>query len=752
MYKHREIEGNHPQYEIKPYVPGELPSTQFKFEEYEPAENVHLRDYLSVILRRKWIVITFFISIVVTVTISSFLMKPVYRSTAVIKIDKETPNVLAFKDVQLEKPDEDYYTTQYKILKSRNVAKKTIQRLNLDKNPDFNPMAAESPGIFSSIKSSLGGILPFFRRGDDKLSETDEKAYGPLVDSFLSDLDITPVQKSQLVQISFMSPNPQLAMETANAVAQTYIDFNIDSRLDASQQARSFLEKQLGLIKAKVEASEEALNDYASKNEMFFVDQTQDKQNILTQKLTDVSSALNASMTNRFQTEAQYRQLSEGGTENSMILGNPLIQGLKKEYAALEAEYFNQLRIYKPEFPKMKRLRSQMDAIQRRINHEKKNLVKSAQSDYNAARMKEGYLSREFDSTKKQILDFQKKNIQYQILKRDVDANKEMYNSLLQRLNEVSVSATKTSTNIQVLDAAELPKAPYKPNKPRNILFSIVFGLIGGVGLAFFIEYFDNTIKNTQEVEKSMGLPTLGMIPHQKLAESIKRPLITHSQNRGPIAEAFRSIGTFIMLSSSSKPPKTILVTSPGEKEGKTTICINTAMALAESLGNGIIIDADLRKPKLHHSFEVENSIGLTTFLSGNVEFDPGLIKKTSVNGLSILTSGPLCPNPSELIVSKRMKDLIDALHTIYDFIIIDSAPIMGMPDSIYLSSIVDGSVVVIKAGETSKHALAEARRIYKSINAKILGVVLNGIKANDLKYNYYSNYYSSYFKEPDSF
>jgi succinoglycan biosynthesis transport protein ExoP len=739
------------QYEIKPYRPEErLPSTQVRIDEFaHPEEETHLRDYLNVILRRKWIVLVFFSSVVITVALASLLMKPIYKSTAVIRIDKEAPNVLTFKDVQVMDPDDqNYYETQYMILQSRNLAKRTIEKLNLRNDPRFNPNLGENGySLFDMVTGSVSGMFSR-KRANPQDTQPEDREWTPHINRFARMLSVDPVPKSQLVKISFESPSPELAQKAANAVTETYIDFNIDSKVEASQQARAFLEKQIEVLKQKVEASEARLNDYATANEIVFIDESQEKQNILSKKMSEISSSLSAATADRIQAEAIYRETRESGGVNSQIMNNDLIQNLKKEYSTAESEYQNFLKVYKEDFPKMKRLKSQMEALANRIEQEKRSLIRSAENDYKAAKKREAYLTNEFNSNKERVLNFQKKNVQYQILKRDVDANKALYDSLLQRMKEVSVAGTRTSTNIQVLDPAEYPKKPFKPKKGLNILLATLFGFLGGVGLAFFVEYFDNTIKDTSEIENRLRLPTLGLIPQQRLGESIKRPMLIHSKSRGAVAEAFRSIGTFIMLSSSAKPPKAILITSPGEKEGKTTISINTAIAFAESVGNGILIDADLRKPKLHHSFEVDNSIGLSTYLSGNTGLSDGLIKQTEHSGLSLLTSGPICPNPSELLVSKKMKELLEHLQANYDFVVIDSTPVMGMPDSLFLSSIVDGTVLVIRSGHTTKGALRETKKIFRSINAKILGVILNGIKETDLRYNYYSNYYSSYFKE----
>lgn len=742
-------------YDLKPYdVRENQPSVHVGTGDFmRPEEETHLRDYLNVILRRKWVVLAFFISVVSIVTIYTFFMKPVYKAVAVIRIDKDSPDILAFKDLKILNPDENYYETQYMILKSRNLAKRTVQKLRLDQHPDFNPaLKSTAYSFFDMLTGSVFGMFSFAQKKDPKeIAEPEEKEWTPHINRFSRGLVIEPMEKSQLVKIGFLSPNPELAQKAANAVADTYIEFNLDSNLETARQATLFLEKQIDVLKQKVEESEAKLNDYATKNEILFVDE-QSKDNILTKKLSEISTSLNTSTAERIQAEALYRESKESRGENSLVMNNVLIQNLKNQYATIESEYQNLLKVYKEDFPKMKRMKSQMAAIENRIEQEKKHILRGIETDYKAARKREEFLASEFDSNKQHVLDFLKKNVQYQILKRDVDTNKELYNSLLQRMKEVGVASTKTSTNIQVLDQAELPREPFKPNKAQNFLLSLVFGLVGGVGLAFFMEYFDNTIKDSGEIESRLRLPTLGLIPHQKIAESAKRPMLINSKNRGAVAEAFRSIGTFVMLSSAAQPPKTILITSPGEKEGKTTISINTAIAFAESMGNGIIVDADLRRPKLHHSFEIDNSIGLSTFLSGNVGLDDGLIKNTAQTGLKILTAGPICPNPSELIVSRKMKELMHYLRNTYDFILIDSSPVMGMPDSIFLSSIVDGTVIVIKAGQTTKGALTETKKLFRSINAKILGVIMNGIRESDIKYNYYSNYYSSYFRDGQAF
>jgi len=754
------------QYSIQPYTHRELPLTsEIRYPRYDFSEdlteNVHLRDYISVVLKRKWTVLAFFISIVVATTILSFLMVPVYKTSVIIKIANQNPDALSIPGVAISRPGSDFYATQYELMKSRSLAEKVISKLALDKNPKFLPVESifskAEDMILKPIQRAFSSLTSLFSSADRPDSRDKPSGMIPgketipvyLSNALISRLDVAPVKDSELVKVSFEANYPDISMLVTNTIAEAYIEYDLESRIDATKQAKTFLEKQIAGTKAKTEESENKLNKYASLNKIVFLGG--DKQSVLSQKLAEINNGLSLATTVRMQKEALHNQIKESGTAIPEILNNPLIQGLARELADREAEYSNLSRTFTPDFPKMKNLKSQMDTISERLEAEKSRQIKSLQSDYYAALKKERYLRDSFESLQGQVLNFQERAVQYETLKREVDTNKELHNSLLQKLNEVGIAAMSKASSIQVVDPAVYPKYPVKPNKTLNFFLSVVFGLMGGIGLAFFVEYFDSTIKDIQEVEKGIRLPSLGMIPFQTNIAAETRPLLVHAGATNQVAEAFRSIGTFLLLSSSEKPPQTMLVTSPGGKEGKTTICINIAVALSEAIGEGIIIDADLRRPRLHSFFKIDNKTGLSKYLSGNIDFDSNdgkLIRSTSLKGVSVIPSGPTPPNPSELLYSARMKDLLDALQTMYSFVIIDAPPVMGMPDSILLSSLVDGTVLVVKAGETQKNALAETKRVLTSVNAKLLGVVLNGVKKNDMKYDYYSHYFSSYFNE----
>ncbi len=727
-----------------------------------PEDEIHLRDYLQIILRRKWIVITVLVTVLTTVTIGTFMMKPQYRAAATIKIELDKVNILSFNDVyQAQMTSEDsFQQTQFKVLKSRNLAKRVIRQMKLDASPEFSGQKQEAKQA------------AFLKKPD----AVDEGIDSSLVDGFIGRVEVTPQPRSSLVTVSFTSYDPEMAANVVNALAKSYIDLNIESKYEATQQAREWLEKQLEAMKAKVEQAEEKLNQYAGKNEIIFLETKVDddgkggSENLVTKKLTSLSTELIAATSERIQKEALYNELKAGDAESSsLVMNSPLMQALRKDAAGLESEYNQNLKIYKPDYPKMVKLKELIDQINKRMATEAKKIVNSTRKDFEASVKKESYLKAAFDKQKQEALELNNRSVQYLILKREADTNKELYNGLLQRLKETGISATLNSSNIQILDKAEVPKGPFKPNRRRNILLALIVGLFGGVGLAFFTEYLDNTIKTPEDIEKRMFMPSLGIVPLYAAASAAKNPrdqkksgprkaiarpagiqlpveYISHLDSRNQLSEAYSSIRTFLLFSSAGKPPKVMMVTSPRREEGKTTTSINTAISLTKSDAKAVLIDADMRRPRLHKVFEVSNGNGLSSFLSGNIEFGDDLIKHTDIPNLDVITSGPLPPNPAELLSSYRLRELIDGLYPLYNFIIIDTPPLLGLADAAIASTLTDGVILVVKSGSTPKDAAVQAKKVLESVNAKVLGVVLNAINENNLRYGY-SSYYQHYYQ-----
>jgi succinoglycan biosynthesis transport protein ExoP len=404
---------------------------------------------------------------------------------------------------------------------------------------------------------------------------------------------------------------------------------------------------------------------------------------------------------------------------------------------------------YKPDYPEMKRLKNQMETLQKRLNAEINKIIAGIKTEYEASLRKESLLRAAFDEQKTKAMEMKQKAIQYNILKRESDTNKELYKGLLQRMKEAGVSAGITASNIQVVDQAELPTKPYRPNKKLNLLLAAVVGLFLGVGLAFFFEYLDNTVKTPAEVEEWVRLPSFGMVPEisqekRRLLESGKPytvELITYGHPKSMLSEAYRNIRTSILLSFSERPPKTIIISSPNPAEGKTTTAINTAIALSQTGARVLLIDADMRKPRIHTVFARENGTGLSHFLSGNASLE-SIIKDSQVPNLHYIPAGPVPPNPSELLGSSLFKRMIQSLGEQFDHMLIDSPPVLGFADSTILSTLVDGVILVVIGGKTSRETLQRAKDLLLQVDARILGVVINRV---DIRRSDYGSYYYRY-------
>jgi capsular exopolysaccharide synthesis family protein len=648
-------------------------------------------------------------------------------------------NGIAFQAYEQE---EYFYETQFRILKSKNLATRVIRKLKLDSNPEF--FKQEKKG-----QPRQKQTVSFLKQN----TSVNEKEIDPsIISGFISRIEVVPQPKSRLVNVSFISYDRVLANTVANAIAKSYIELNMESKYASTQQAREWLQQQLDSMKSKVEQTEEKLNKYAEQNQIIFLSQD-DKSanmNITTQRLLEISTELTTATSDKIHKEALYREIYSGNPESSSIMmNNTLIQDLKKNFSSVEAEYEQNLKIYKPDYPKMVKLKELVDQYKKKIDSETKRVMLSIKKDYEGALKREDYLKKAFEKQKQEALELNSRSVQYQILRRDSDTNKELYNGLLQKLKETGIAASLPASNVLILDTAEIPRSPFKPRRSRNIMLSLIFGLFGGIGLAFFAEYLDSTIKTPEDVEKRMFMPSLGLVPlHTSSSDSKLLPVeyISHSDSKSAISEAYSSIRTFLLFSSAGKPPKVMMVTSARSEEGKTTTAINTAISLTKSNARVIIVDADLRRPRLHKVFKVSNTIGLSSFLSGNCEFSDKLIKATNVPGLDIISSGPLPPNPAELLSSYRLRDIIDGLYPLYNYIIFDTPPLLGLADAAITSTLTDGVILVVKSGQTPKEAAQQAKKILESVNAKVLGVVLNGINQTNMKYGYYS-YYQYYYQ-----
>lgn len=745
-----ELNRNH----LDRYYPHPTPPPGYGLSPPQEEKEIHLRDYWRVIVKRRWTLLAFFLIVVATTAVATFTMKPVYRSTTTIQINKENPQIVDFKEIlAVNTMDMDYYQTQYKVLESRSLARRVIQSLNLPEHPQFLP---EKETAFQQWKSNLlisiselfssSGSAPSLREDP---SESEKETV--LIDRFLKKLKIEPIRNSRLVKVHFDTNNPELSSRVANELASAYIQQNLETRFYATEQAKEWLTKQLEDLKAKVERSDEALEAFGARHGIISLDE---KENVIVQRLNELNEALTKAEADRMSKEALYGQ-TKGANADSIpsILENKLIMDLKQAIIQLEGQYMKHSETFKSEHPEMIKLRTQMKTVRDRLDVETQRIIAGIKNEYESSLRRERLLRDSFEAQKRRVMEMKEKAIQYNILKREADTNKELYRGLLQRMKEAGVSAGIMASNIQVVDKAELPTKPHKPNKRLNLVLAAVVGLFLGVGLAFFFEYLDNTVKTPEDVEQLIRLPSFGMVPEisqqrrKRLEQGQTYPveLITHRHPKSMLSESYRNIRTSILLSFSERPPKKIAITSPNPAEGKTTTAINTAIALSQTGARVILIDADLRKPRIHKIFTEGNGVGLSNFLSGNIELG-AVIKKTEIPNLFYIPSGPIPPNPSELISSNLFRNMIQSLEEQFDHIVFDSPPVLGFADSVILSTAVDGMILVSVGGKTPRETLQRAKDLLLQVNAKILGVVINRVNIERSEYGYYYYRYHYYY------
>ncbi len=726
MPEEKEPQAQYPQYP-------QYPDYQYQEEE------IDLREYLRIILKRRWLIATIVIVITSIVAIYSFMAEPVYRATCQVLIEKENPKVVNVEEVLgVDATGRDYYQTQYEILKSRSLALKVIKALDLEHNPEFMP---KPPTLIGSIISWIKGIFP------SKKESRPKSKYDRLIDAYLARLKIQPIRNSRLVNISFEAKDPALAAKVANAHAKFYIESNIERKFEASKEAVRWLKKRIKEVKKKLEEAELALQRYREKEGLASVD-FEERQSIILKSLDELNTALNKAKTERIEKESLYKELIKVANNPEKIdslpavVENPLIQKLKAEYIKLVAEYYKMGKKYGPAHPVMVRLRSEIKAIKRNIAQEVKNIAESIKVEYKIALENEQQILKAMEEKKKEALELNKKQIQYNVLKREVEVNRSLYESLLKRLKEAGVTEDLKVTNISIVDPASVPEKPVKPKKKLNIILSLITSLFLGIFLAFFLEYLDNTVKYPSEVERHFKTPLLGIIGKIEFetANPKKEELIIVTESKSHIAESFRTIRTNLSFASPDTEKKTFIISSALPSEGKTLVSANLAVSFSQVEKKVLLLDCDLRRPRIHQIFNLERNEGLSEFLSGSSELK---VKETRFPNLKVITSGVIPPNPAELLASKKMRNLLEQIKEEFDMIIIDSAPILSAADSIEIVPLTNGVVMVIKAASTPIPSVQTAIDQISDVGGKVIGCILNNVDLE--KENYYYSYYRYY-------
>lgn len=735
-------------------------------EIHSSEEEIHLRDYLKVIQKRKWTVISFFVILVTTVTISTFKMRPIYRSTVQILIEKENPNIVEFRQVmEVNAVDLDYYQTQYKMLESRSLARQVIDSLHLQDHPEFSPKPGEDwsltallSGLFSDLLSSLEPAKPHPGGEAAAASIRDSR----LINSFLGKLKVEPIRNSRLVNMSYQGYDPALITDIANTLARLYIEQNLQHKFSASQEATGWLSGELVNLKKKVEVSQVALQRYKAQHSIISLTPLEEgaqggKENVMAQKLAELTSELTKSRTERIGLETLYHQVQALSSRPEMVesvptvTGNSLIKDLKGQYVKLLGESSELSKKYGEKHPRMIQLDTELETIKEKIALEVKKIAKGIEIEYQVARSRENTLRQALEDQKREAMDLNQKAIEYSVLRREADSNQQLYDSLLKRMKEATLTTELKSSNIRVIDPAEIPETPIKPKKKLNLLLALITGLMLGVGLAFFFEYLDNTVKTPEEVERYLGLPFLGPVGRFRMEEgrASGNELIVLEQPKSNVAEGLRNIRTNLLFSSPEAARKALMITSTATSEGKTVLAANLAVVLAQTGKRVLLIDADLRKPRINRVFHIDREPGLSNLLIGEATLD-SVLRETEVENLRVIPAGPIPPNPSELLGLPTLERLLQEAWEKFDLILFDSPPVMSVTDPLVLASRLDGVILVVKGGYTPRDPIRRVISQLSDVNAKMLGVVLNNVdfRKERYYYQYYYRYYYSYYGE----
>jgi succinoglycan biosynthesis transport protein ExoP len=714
---------------------------------------MHLFDYLIVIRKHLALSLTFLLTLVSVVAVATYKMKPVYVATAQVEIDRDSSSFMPFQNGQSGDywyDTDSYIETKAKVLQSDTLALETIKSLELWKYPEFH----SSPKVIAELDSI----------SDPSQQPLERPA---ILNAFLGRLSVKRIPNSNLLQVSFESQNPQLAAMVVNKHLQNFIDLNYRTRYESAKRASDWLEEQLNDFKSRVERSEDARLAYERNNQIWTVSEGQD---LSTETLTDLNKQLTDAQSARMKDEASYVMV-KGGQLDALpeVQENPVIQDLTKQQNTLRDQYAAALSKYGPNYPTVVRIRAQLASVAKALEQAKKGVAQEIMTQYHTAQQREQLLQKALDKQEQSANQQAQKMVKYNILKREAETNKQLYVSLLEKLKEAGLSAGMHSSNLRIVDPAMVPPTPARPQKGRDITLAFIVGLVGGVGLAFFREYLDNTVKTPDDIETITHLPSLAIVPslsggngHFRRARMLKsgeaKPgpresghrvaLIAHEQPQSQIAEAFRALRTSLLLSRADQPPQVILVTSALPKEGKTTATTNLAVTLAQLGDRTLLIDCDLRKPGITKSLGMTGTrTGLSSYLAGACDLDGCTYPCPDVPDLSVIPSGPIPPNPADLLSSQRLVDAIEELRHKYKFVVIDSPPIMLATDAAILATWADGVLLVARSGETPKGAFARAQELLASVKCRLLGVVLNAVNtaAPDYYYRYYP-YYGEYY------
>ncbi len=703
----------------------------------ERSNSFNLAEYWRLALKHRFLILAVFVSAVVIGVVITLLTTPIYTASATVQIDREAARVLNVDDASPRESmiqGEEFFQTQYGLLRSRSLAERVIEARGLDTSDAF--------------LDTMGVALPDAEPGG--AAERAAKRRELVLQTVQDNLGVTPVRGSRLVTVSFNSPSPQLAAEVANAFVENFIQSNLDRKFDSSSYARQFLEDLITQTKAKLEDSERQLVAYATRQQIINVNDGDNNlsasQSLASNNLVALNGALAQARAGRVGAEEKWRQASAAPVMSLPdVYQNPAIQRMMESRATLEAQYQQNLTRYRPEFPEMLQLKAQIDELDRQISTMAGGIRDSIRSQYVVAANQERSLQTQVNGLKADVLDLRDRTIQYNILQREVDTSRTLYDGLLQRYKEVGVTGGVTTNNISIVDRADAPTIPSSPRLLLNLAISMLMGLGFGVLAAFVLEVLDESLATPDDVEAKLGVPVLGAIP---LLAKGELPATAIANLRSAFSEAYYSLRSALQFSTPDGAPGSMLVTSSRPAEGKSTTSYALAQNFARSGKRVLLVDGDLRNPSMHRLVGVDNERGMSNLLSGSADLD-AVVHKTGVDNLSFVSCGPLPPNPAELWGGDRIRTFLNEALERFDHVIIDGPPILGFADAPILAATVGGTLFVLESKGTRRGQARGAMRRLNMGSARLLGVVLTKFDARTTSYGGYDYSYDYNYGAP---
>ena len=713
---------------------------------YAPNRNTHLFDRFAVILKYYRAAGAVCTLVVAGWMYQTYTTVPMYRAQARLQIEEEYKAQNDFKEPYLTYTDpEPYYQTQYRILQGRDLARRAVRRLKLQTVPEFNGSGPAPTRLTRTIEAARAKILaPFTGDTADPASEPPTPGTfneNALVASFQGRVQVAPVRSSRLVDVAFTSADPAFAARAVNILAEEYVHQNLEFKLENTQKTLDWLSREVARQQALVQTSERLMAEYRENKNALSLE---DRQNIVGSRLNQLNEAVTRAKTQRVQREAAYQQITEAKDQDALtaVIQNSFIQNLKTRTAELERDRVRLLERYGDRHPQVQNVTSQIADARRQIDAEINKAVAAIKNEYEAAANEERTLTRELESQKNAALDLNRKGIDYSVLQREAESNRQVYESLLQREKELRVVANSRANNVRLLDRAEVPGGPFTPNVSRAWMMALLFGLGLGVATAFTIDYLDDTVKTPEDVTWRLKLHFLGLVPKVR---GERHPLLS-----GPVphdfGEAFRALRTALVASAQDASTHVIAITSAQPLEGKTTTAVNMALALAIGGARVLLIDADMRRPSLHKALRLPNDQGLSQLLVGDARMRE-VVQRTGDPNLLVITAGRTPANPSELLGSDRMRAFVQQLGVgPFDWVIIDTPPVLAVTDAVILAPLVS-SVTFVLGAEMTRWRLAErAIETLQAGHPQTVNAVLNRVDFERNRY-YYSRYYGHQYK-----